>query len=135
MSNQDKQNSLIGRHFSTIRNGRKNLQGLILGEVSPGFYLVRFLNEWVFGSRSNERIIEVREMKNWIFSETPAEDKEIVIRGNGTIIAGRNAAEQINQALENKRLAAFIEGPEMLAETEKTGEGKCDDSAPLYRLS
>ncbi|MCX6966511.1 MAG: hypothetical protein NTZ46_01805 [Verrucomicrobia bacterium] len=57
---------LVGRFFHSIENGKVVWQGTVIGRVSEEVYLVQ-LFEWLMGEPSDQRLVGVNEMTQWLF--------------------------------------------------------------------
>ena len=57
---------LASRFFHSIKDGKVEWQGRIIGRVSDEHYLVQ-LFEWAMGEPSVQRIVPVSEMSPWLF--------------------------------------------------------------------
>ena len=62
-----KQDGLVGKFFHTFNEqGQLKWQGLITGEPASGYFLVQVF-EWIVGSPSDKRLIDVSQMVGWTF--------------------------------------------------------------------
>ena len=60
---------LIGKFFHSYINDRIECQGYIKGIVQKGVYMVQYLS-WFDGCETVQKIIKIKEMKNWTFYDT-----------------------------------------------------------------
>lgn len=59
-------NCLAGQFFHSIKDGKVEWQGLIIGSPEPGWYLVQ-LYEWISGSESCRKLVNFSDMHGWMF--------------------------------------------------------------------
>ena len=62
-----KSEKLVGKYFhSTNETDKIEWQGLVIGELQPGWYLVQ-LFEWTSGEPSVQRLVPIEKMIGWLF--------------------------------------------------------------------
>jgi hypothetical protein len=62
-----KPEQLVGKYFhSTNETDKIEWQGLVIGELQPGWYLVQ-LFEWNSGETTVQRIVPIEKMIGWLF--------------------------------------------------------------------
>ena len=66
---KNKNTDLFGQYFHKIENGKITWQGLVIGKLEQGFYLVQ-LFEWLMGEPSIQRIVTIEEMRDWFFYDS-----------------------------------------------------------------
>ena len=57
---------LAGLFFHTFSDSIVHQQGHVMGEVSPGVYLVQFY-EWLMGSPTTQQLFKLEDMFGWVF--------------------------------------------------------------------
>jgi hypothetical protein len=58
--------SLVGSFFHGQGGQFHSYQGCVVGEPSPGVYLVEFFG-WIAGESTNQRLVRIDEMTEWLF--------------------------------------------------------------------
>jgi len=62
-----KAEKLVGKYFhGANENNKVEWQGVVIGEVNPGWYLVQ-LFDWATGKPSVQRLVPIEKMNAWLF--------------------------------------------------------------------
>jgi hypothetical protein len=89
---KSKSDCLVGRFFHAIEGGKISWQGVVIGRISDGCYLVQ-LFEWPMGEPSVQRIVAVSEMSRWLFYSDAEEMRHSYEHGTASRMKTETAEE------------------------------------------
>ena len=59
---------LIGLFFHSVKDGKIEWQGEIVGNPQPGWYMVQLFG-WIDGIPNVQRLMRIEDMREWLFYE------------------------------------------------------------------
>lgn len=65
---------LVGKWFHSLEDGKIKWQGRIIDEPKENMYQVELFS-WLFGESTGYKLIDIDDMKGWLFYDTNADMK------------------------------------------------------------